>query len=175
MTRNTFKAKGGLPDKARGEVVLDPQLAAFYQVTTVAGLVAAQEEHIQKLQDTVRRNVKPWEDAFPPTLLPKYMRDSGLLDGEEKAALAAELQRIDNISAAIGGTPEIARMYEVACIEFVRHPALLAMLAPQARPDVTAAINAVETLRARAHEASSGFVKPTNNEAVEIILKALGD
>ena len=59
-------------------MAIDPQLAAFYQVATVAELLAAQEEHIQKLQDSARRNVKPWEDTFPPTLLPKYLRDSGL-------------------------------------------------------------------------------------------------
>lgn len=59
-------------------MAIDPQLAAFYQVATVAELLAAQEEHIQKLQDSARRNVKPWEDTFPPTLLPKHLRDSGL-------------------------------------------------------------------------------------------------
>lgn len=58
--------------------VADPQLLAFYQVSTVAELLAAQEAHILQLQDAARRNVKPWEDTFPPTLLPKYMRDSGL-------------------------------------------------------------------------------------------------
>lgn len=61
---------------AQGEAVApDPQLCAFYQVSTVAELLAAQEAHILSLQEAARRNVKPWEDTFPPTLLPKYMRD----------------------------------------------------------------------------------------------------
>jgi hypothetical protein len=69
---------GAAPSGVSDAPTLDPQLAAFYQVDSVAGLLVALEEHIDKLQDTVRRNVKPWEDTFPPTLLPKYLRDSGL-------------------------------------------------------------------------------------------------
>lgn len=58
-------------------VAVDPQLARFYQVGSVPALLAAMAEHIEKLQDSARRNVKPWEDTFPPTLLPKYLRDAG--------------------------------------------------------------------------------------------------
>jgi hypothetical protein len=56
----------------------DPVLLKFYGVDNVPALIAAQSEHIEKLQDAARRNVKPWEDTFPPTLLPKYLRDNGL-------------------------------------------------------------------------------------------------
>jgi hypothetical protein len=59
---------------------LDPVLAKFYDVDNVPALIAAQSEHIEKLQDAARRNVKPWEDTFPPTLLPKYLRENGLPD-----------------------------------------------------------------------------------------------
>lgn len=76
------------------EPVADPQLCQFYQVSTVAELLAAQESHILKLQDAARRNVKPWEDTFPPTLLPKYMRDSGLAAPPSMAALLAELRNL---------------------------------------------------------------------------------
>lgn len=38
-------------------------------------------------------------------------------------ALVAEIQRINNIRGAIGGTPEIAEMYRNACIEFVGNQA----------------------------------------------------
>lgn len=63
----------------------DPKLCEFYGVKTMAELLSAQEEHILKLQDAARRNVKPWEDTFPPTLLPKYLRESGLAAAEPAA------------------------------------------------------------------------------------------
>lgn len=62
----------------RSVALPDQTLCRFYGVDSWEALVAAQEEHVLKLQDAARRNVKPWEDTFPPTLLPKYLRDSGL-------------------------------------------------------------------------------------------------
>ena len=54
------------------------QLGTFYGADTLAGLLRQMEGHIEKLQDAARRNVKPWEDTFPPTLLPRYLRENGL-------------------------------------------------------------------------------------------------
>lgn len=62
----------------RSVALPDQTLCRFYGVDSWEALVAAQEEHVLKLQDAARRNVKPWEDTFPPTLLPKYLRESGL-------------------------------------------------------------------------------------------------
>lgn len=71
---------------------LDPTLAKFYGVATVAELVDAMEKHIHKLIDTHRRNVKPWDDTFPPTLLPKHIREQGAILNKDALALAQSWQ-----------------------------------------------------------------------------------
>lgn len=53
----------------------DPTLLRFYEVSDYPALVVAMEAHVLKLIDAHRRNVKPWEDTFPPTLLPKWIRE----------------------------------------------------------------------------------------------------
>lgn len=49
------------------------QLYKFYQVANDADLFRELIKHIDLLQDSAKRNVKPWEDTFPPTLLPSYI------------------------------------------------------------------------------------------------------
>lgn len=51
----------------------DPVLCKFYGVTDYPGLVCELVGHVAQLQDSAKRNVKPWEDTFPPTLLPAYI------------------------------------------------------------------------------------------------------
>ncbi|WP_330208976.1 hypothetical protein [Pseudomonas sp. Z13] len=51
----------------------DPVLCKFYDVTDWPGLVRELVGHVALLQDSAQRNVKPWEDTFPPTLLPAYI------------------------------------------------------------------------------------------------------
>ncbi len=51
----------------------DPVLCKFYDVDDWAGLVRELVDHVAQLQDAAKRNVKPWEDTFPPTLLPAYV------------------------------------------------------------------------------------------------------
>lgn len=51
----------------------DPVLCKFYDVTDWAGLVRELVGHVAQLQDSAKRNVKPWEDTFPTTLLPAYI------------------------------------------------------------------------------------------------------
>ncbi|WP_234452359.1 hypothetical protein [Pseudomonas sp. MF6751] len=51
----------------------DPVLCKFYDVTDWPGLVRELVGHVAQLQDSAKRNVKPWEDTFPPTLLPAYI------------------------------------------------------------------------------------------------------
>jgi hypothetical protein len=51
----------------------DPMLCKFYDVTDWPGLVCELVGHVAQLQDSAKRNVKPWEDTFPPTLLPAYI------------------------------------------------------------------------------------------------------
>ncbi|WP_282259700.1 hypothetical protein [Stenotrophomonas sp. PS02301] len=66
----------------------DPTLLRFYQVTDYPSLVAALEAHVVKLIDACSRNVKPWEDTFPPTLLPKWKREQ-----EAQGAVLTEEER----------------------------------------------------------------------------------
>ncbi len=51
----------------------DPVLCKFYDVADWPGLVRELVGHVAQLQESARRNVKPWEDTFPPTLLPAYI------------------------------------------------------------------------------------------------------
>lgn len=51
----------------------DSVLCKFYDVTDWSGLVRELVDHVAQLQESAKRNVKPWEDTFPPTLLPAYI------------------------------------------------------------------------------------------------------
>lgn len=51
----------------------DPVLCKFYDVEDWPDLVRELVVHVAQLQDAAKRNVKPWEDTFPPTLLPAYI------------------------------------------------------------------------------------------------------
>lgn len=51
----------------------DSVLCDFYEVTDYSGLVRELVGHVSQLQESAKRNVKPWEDTFPPTLLPAYI------------------------------------------------------------------------------------------------------
>lgn len=51
----------------------EPVLCKFYDVTDWPGLVRELVGHVAQLQESAKRNVKPWEDTFPPTLLPAYI------------------------------------------------------------------------------------------------------
>lgn len=66
-----------------------PLLRRFYQVNNYKDLVTELVRHIDLLQESAKNNVKPWEDTFPPTLLPAYIerinkQNESLLDGLEK-------------------------------------------------------------------------------------------
>lgn len=51
----------------------DTELCKFYQAEDCQSLVKELVGHVAQLQDAAKRNVKPWEDTFPPTLLPAYI------------------------------------------------------------------------------------------------------
>ncbi len=61
----------------RDEIATSPEpdtvLCKFYDVTDWPGLVRELVGHVAQLQESAKRNVKPWEDTFPPTLLPAYV------------------------------------------------------------------------------------------------------
>jgi hypothetical protein len=52
----------------------DPILCGFYEVTDYPGLVRELVGHVAQLQESAKRNVKPWEDTFPATLLPAHIK-----------------------------------------------------------------------------------------------------
>ena len=51
----------------------DPVLCKFYEANDWPELVRELVDHVAQLQDSAKRNVKPWEDTFPATLLPAYI------------------------------------------------------------------------------------------------------
>ena len=51
----------------------DPVLCEFYEAEDFPSLVRELVGHVAQLQEAAKRNVKPWEDTFPPTLLPAYI------------------------------------------------------------------------------------------------------
>lgn len=51
----------------------DPMLCEFYEAEDFPSLVRELVGHVAQLQEAAKRNVKPWEDTFPPTLLPAYI------------------------------------------------------------------------------------------------------
>lgn len=68
-------------------VVLDEMLCEFYEVANWPDLVRELVKHIEQLQDSAKRNVKPWEDTFPATLLPAYIDRIKQADDACRAAM----------------------------------------------------------------------------------------
>ncbi|EOD6527539.1 DUF551 domain-containing protein [Klebsiella pneumoniae] len=74
---------------AQQPVVPDEMLCEFYEVANWPDLVRELVKHVEQLQDSAKRNVKPWEDTFPETLLPAYI---DRIKQADDACLAAMLQ-----------------------------------------------------------------------------------
>lgn len=68
-------------------VVPDEMLCAFYEVDNWPDLVRELVKHVEQLQDSAQRNVKPWEDTFPETLLPAYIERIKRADDVCRAAM----------------------------------------------------------------------------------------
>ncbi|MFQ9694290.1 MAG: hypothetical protein ACLR00_24190 [Klebsiella michiganensis] len=68
-------------------VVPDQMLCEFYEVANWPDLVRELVKHVEQLQDSARRNVKPWEDTFPETLLPAYIERVKQADDVCRAAM----------------------------------------------------------------------------------------
>ena len=72
---------------AQQPVVPDEMLCDFYEVSNWPDLVRELVKHVEQLQDSAKRNVKPWEDTFPETLLPAYIERIKLADEACRAAV----------------------------------------------------------------------------------------
>lgn len=68
-------------------VVPDEMLCDFYEVNNWPDLVRELVKHVEQLQDSAKRNVKPWEDTFPETLLPAYIERIKQADEACRAAM----------------------------------------------------------------------------------------
>ena len=68
-------------------VVPEEMLCDFYEVNNWTDLVRELVKHVEQLQDSARRNVKPWEDTFPETLLPAYIERIKHADEACRAAM----------------------------------------------------------------------------------------
>jgi hypothetical protein len=91
----------------------DAGLCDFYSVTDYPGLVRELVGHVALLQESAKRNVKPWEDTFPPTLLPAYVE-------RVNAANSTVLPRSE----------PVAPVYAIACRKYPN-----AVCAPACRSD----------------------------------------
>lgn len=85
-------------------VVPDEMLCEFYEVANWPDLVRELVKHVEQLQDSAKRNVKPWEDTFPETLLPAYIDRIKQADEACRAAmLAASRQSLGSEPATMPG------------------------------------------------------------------------
>lgn len=98
---------------AQQPVVPDEMLCDFYEVNNWPDLVRELVKHVEQLQDSAKRNVKPWEDTFPETLLPAYIERVKQADEACRAELAGNSPVIPDGSAvaALNGIPMIPDGY----------------------------------------------------------------
>lgn len=81
----TFMGEPLLP-KQPAEQKPDQSICDFYEATDYPSLVRELVGHVKQLQEAAMRNVKPWEDTFPPTLLPSYIKRIESADAEQQPA-----------------------------------------------------------------------------------------
>lgn len=96
----------------------DAALCGFYEVTGYPSLVRELVGHVAQLQELAKRNVKPWEDTFPPTLLPAYIERVNAANAaiQHQGELVAEIVEfgfgLKEISWKGGKMPEVGvRLY----------------------------------------------------------------
>ena len=76
----------------------DTELCKFYEAEDCQSLVKELVGHVAQLQDAAKRNVKPWEDTFPPTLLPAYI---ARINAEQPAPVAVVMPDVDELAQII--------------------------------------------------------------------------
>lgn len=96
----------------------DSALCEFYEADDFPSLVRELVGHVTQLQEAAKRNVKPWEDTFPPTLLPAYI---ARVNAEQPAPVAVvmpepySLAMFQMISGFESVTPEQFDLVWSAC------------------------------------------------------------
>lgn len=81
----------------------DTELCKFYEAEDCQSLVKELVGHVAQLQDAAKRNVKPWEDTFPPTLLPAYI---ARINAEQPAPVVT-LSKLMQAIHDVDGFPDV--------------------------------------------------------------------
>lgn len=89
----------------------DPVVCDFYGVKTYPELTEALAKHVAQLQDNAQRNVKPWEDTFPPTLLPAYVERLEVADTELRERIADTEPHDQSVPYEISGNKDVRDAY----------------------------------------------------------------
>lgn len=92
---DTFESLIAALEQAQQQVVPDEMLCDFYEVSNWPDLVRELVKHVEHLQDSAKRNVKPWEDTFPETLLPAHIERVKRADDAVRAAIATAPKPVD--------------------------------------------------------------------------------
>ncbi len=94
-------------------VLPDEMLCDFYEVSNWPDLVRELVKHVEQLQDSAKRNVKPWEDTFPETLLPAYIdRIKQADEACRSAASSDDYQHLKNVQELYHGQEK--RLFKIA-------------------------------------------------------------
>ncbi|MEQ9844577.1 hypothetical protein [Pectobacterium brasiliense] len=78
----------------------DAMLCDFYEVSNYPDLVRELVLHVEQLQESAKRDVKPWQDTFPETLLPAYIERIKKADDAVRANTAPNDYFSSLVSAA---------------------------------------------------------------------------
>ncbi|MFJ5398439.1 hypothetical protein [Pectobacterium sp. CHL-2024] len=78
----------------------DAMLCDFYEASNSPDLVRELVLHVEQLQESAKRDVKPWQDTFPETLLPAYIERIKKADDAVRANTAPDDYFSSLVSAA---------------------------------------------------------------------------
>ncbi|EGT5186209.1 hypothetical protein FZI02_08170 [Cronobacter sakazakii] len=92
---------------AQPVAVPDEMLCDFYEVSNWPDLVRELVKHVEQLQEAAKRNVKPWEDTFPETLLPAYIDKVKQADEACRAAMLAAPAKPSSLREGINALREL--------------------------------------------------------------------
>ncbi|MCA6998190.1 hypothetical protein [Dickeya solani] len=94
----------------------DAELCDFYDANSWTELVRALVNHMEQLQEAAKRNVKPWQDTFPPTLLPAYIERIKQADAAIAGNHTEQQLRLVNSPAIPEGLRSVITADDVAAL-----------------------------------------------------------
>ena len=119
----------------------DEMLCDFYGVKNWPDLVRELVEHVEQLQDSAKRNVKPWEDTFPETLLPAYIER--VKQADEACRMTTDITELtqSDINTAMLSSTEGFSFLVIDSLEFEMGRELTEKESQRVYQQVDAAIN----------------------------------